>query len=272
MPNLPVTIDTSNGTPWSPKEASKVVYDGEMHPLKWGLARSRNNYSAWIMKQAKQPAAVADFIHNMGIRSFIDPVPALCLGSSESNVFELASAFSTFANEGVHTDPIFVTRIEDRQGNLIASFIPQSQDAVSERTAYTMLTMLQDVVNSGTAGRLRWQFGLTDMEIGGKTGTSNKNRDAWFVCVAPKLVTSAWVGGEDQSVHRISGGEGSVMALPIVGEFMKSVYGDGRLGISREDKFARPTLMPRYDCDEQPEGADERASETGIAEDDAFFD
>ena len=272
VPNLPVTIETANGTAWSPKEAGKVVYDGVPHPLKWGLARSRNNYSAWIMKQAKQPAAVADFIHNMGIRSFIDPVPALCLGSSESNVFELASAFSTFANEGVHTDPIFVTRIEDRQGNLIASFIPQSQDAVSERTAYTMLTMLQGVVNSGTAGRLKWQFGFEDMEIGGKTGTSNKNRDAWFVCVAPKLVTSAWVGGEDQSVHRISGGEGSVMALPIVGEFMKSVYGDGRLGISREDKFARPTLMPRYDCDEQPEGADERASETGIAEDDAFFD
>ena len=110
------------------------------------------------------------------------------------------------------------------------------------------------------------------MEIGGKTGTSNKNRDAWFMCVTPKLVTGAWVGGEDQSVHFIRGGEGSVMALPIVGEFMKSVYGDGRLGISREDKFARPTLMPRYDCDEQPEGADERASETGIAEDDAFFD
>ena len=116
-----------------------------------------------------------------GCRGYIDPVPALALGSSESNVYELVSAFSTFANQGVHTDPIFVTRIEDRQGNLIASFIPQSQDAVSERTAYTMLTMLQDVVNSGTAGRLRWQFGLTDMEIGGKTGTSNKNRDAWFM-------------------------------------------------------------------------------------------
>ena len=117
-----------------------------------------------------------DFIHNMGIRSYIDPVPALALGSSESNVYELVSAFSTFANQGVHTDPIFVTRIEDRQGNLIASFIPQSQDAVSERTAYTMLTMLQDVVNSGTAGRLRWQFGLTDMEIRGKTELRAKNR------------------------------------------------------------------------------------------------
>ena len=271
VPNLPVTIETANGVAWSPKEAGKVEYDGVLHPLKWGLARSRNNYSAWIMKQAKQPAAVADFIHNMGIRSFIDPVPALCLGSSESNVFELTSAFSTFANEGVHTDPIFVTRIEDRQGNVISTFIPQSQDAVSERTAYTMLIMLQGVVNSGTAGRLKWQFGFDGVEIGGKTGTSNENRDAWFMCVAPKLVAGAWVGGEDQSVHRTAGGEGSVMALPIVGEFMKSVYDDGRLGIDREDRFVRPTLMPEYDCDEQQESG-ERASETGIAEDDAFFD
>ena len=251
VPNLPTTIETANGTAWSPKEAGNVEYDGVLHPLSWGLARSRNNYSAWIMKQAKQPAAVADFIHNMGIRSYIDPVPALALGSSESNVFELVSAFSTFANQGVHTDAIFVTRIEDRQGNLIASFIPQSQDAISERTAYTMLTMLQGVVNAGTAGRLKWQFGFNDVEIGGKTGTSNKNRDAWFMCVAPKLVAGAWVGGEDQSVHFIRGGEGSVMALPIVGDFMKRVYDDGRFGIGRGDQFLRPAMMPRYDCDEE---------------------
>ena len=251
VPNLPTTIETANGTAWSPKEAGNVEYDGVLHPLSWGLARSRNNYSAWIMKQAKQPAAVADFIHNMGIRSYIDPVPALALGSLESNVFELVSAFSTFANQGVHTDAIFVTRIEDRQGNLIASFIPQSQDAISERTAYTMLTMLQGVVNVGTAGRLKWQFGFNDVEIGGKTGTSNQNRDAWFMCVAPKLVAGAWVGGEDQSVHFVRGGEGSVMALPIVGDFMKRVYDDGRFGIGRGDQFLRPAMMPRYDCDEE---------------------
>lgn len=251
VPNLPTTIETANGTAWSPKEAGNVEYDGVLHPLSWGLARSRNNYSAWIMKQAKQPAAVADFIHNMGIRSYIDPVPALALGSSESNVFELVSAFSTFANQGVHTDAIFVTRIEDRQGNLIASFIPQSQDAISERTAYTMLTMLQGVVNAGTAGRLKWQFGFNDVEIGGKTGTSNQNRDAWFMCVAPKLVAGAWVGGEDQSVHFVRGGEGRVMALPIVGDFMKRVYDDGRFGIGRGDQFLRPAMMPRYDCDEE---------------------
>ena len=271
VPNLPVTIETANGTAWSPKEAGKVEQNGELHPLSWGLAHSRNNYSAWIMKQAKQPAAVADFIHNMGIRSYIDPVPALCLGTSESNVYELVSAFSTFANEGVHTDAIFVTRIEDRQGNLIASFIPQSQDAIGERTAYTMLTMLQGVVNAGTAGRLKWQYGFDGVEIGGKTGTSNRNRDAWFVGVAPRIVAGAWVGGEDQATHLLSAGEGSVVALPIVGDFLRKVYDDGRLGIDRSDRFARPALMPHYDCDEAllEEG---RTPETGIAEDDDFFD
>ena len=218
---------------------------------------SRNNYSAWLMKQAKQPEAVADFIHNMGIRSFIDPVPALCVGSSESNVYELVSAFSTFANGGVHNDAIFVTRIEDRHGNLIASFIPQSQDAINERTAYTMLQMLKRVVDAGTAGSLRWRFDLHDVELAGKTGTSNENRDAWFMCVAPRIVAGAWVGGEDQQVHLRTRGEGSVLALPIVGDFLKRVYQDGSLGVSRSDQFVRPTMMPDYDCpmSVEPDGA-----------------
>ncbi len=270
VPNLPVTIETAGGTAWSPKEAGNVEQLGELHPLSWGLAMSRNNYSAWIMKQAKQPEAVADFIHNMGIRSYIDPVPALCLGTSESNAFELTSAFTTFANQGVHNDAIFVTRIEDRQGNLIASFIPQSQDAISERTAYTMLTMLQGVVSGGTAGRLKWQFGFEGVEIGGKTGTSNKNRDAWFVGVAPSLVAGAWVGGEDQQVHLLARGEGSVMALPIVGDFLKRVYDDGKLGVSRADRFARPAQMPRYDC--EPIEETPPSSESYDDEDAIFFD
>ena len=270
VPNLPVTIETSNGQAWSPKEAGKVEYDGVLHPLMWGLALSRNNYSAWLMKQTKEPEAVADFIHNMGIRSFIDPVPALCVGSSESNVYEMVSAFSTFANGGVHNDPIFVTRIEDRHGNLIASFIPQSQDAINERTAYTMLQMLKRVVDAGTAGSLRWRFDLHDVELAGKTGTSNENRDAWFMCVAPRIVAGAWVGGEDQQVHLRSRGEGSVLALPIVGDFLKRVYDDGSLGVSRLDQFVRPTMMPDYDCPMSVEpdgttGADEQR-------DDEFFE
>ena len=150
VPNLPVTIETDN-EPWSPREASKVVYDGEWKPLRWGLANSRNNYSAWIMKQARQPQAVADFIHKFGIRSYIDPVYALCLGTSDFSLFELVGAYGTFANRGVHVDPIFVTRIEDRHGNVLANFTSPSQDAISEQSAYTMLGMLKRVVNAGTA-------------------------------------------------------------------------------------------------------------------------
>jgi len=270
--NLPVTIETPNGTVWSPKEAGKVEYDGVLYPLQWGLARSRNNYSAWIMKQAKQPEAVADFIHNMGIRSFIDPVYALCLGSSESNVFELVSAFSTFANEGVHNDPIFVTRIEDRQGNLISSFIPQSQDAIGERTAYTMLQMLQNVVKHGTGYRMVSQYGMREVEMGGKTGTSNENRDAWFMCVTPNLTAGAWVGGEDQSVHMRSAGEGSVLALPIVGDFFTKVYDNPRLGVSRSDMFSRPAVIPTYDCKGLAAIASGEESGPGADFEDEFFE
>ncbi len=253
-PNLPVSIETPAGI-WSPKEAGKVEYDGVLHPLYWGLANSRNNYSAWIMKQAKQPETVADFLHNMGIKSYIYPAYALCLGAFESNVFELVSAYSTFVNEGVHIDPIFVTRIEDRQGNLISSFIPQSQDAVNKHTAYTMLTMLERVITAGTGGRMVWQFGMDNMEIGGKTGTSNENRDAWFMCVTPTLVAGSWVGGEDQSVHFKSAGEGSVMALPIVGEFLKRSYEDPRLGLSKNAKFSRPEGWESYDCPKEMDAA-----------------
>ena len=268
-PNLPVSIETPAGI-WSPKEAGNVEYDGVLHPLYWGLANSRNNYSAWIMKQAKQPETVADFLHNMGIRSYIYPAYALCLGAFESNVFELVSTYSTFVNEGVHIDPIFVTRIEDRQGNLISSFIPQSQDAVNKHTAYTMLTMLQRVITAGTGGRLAWQFGMENMDIGGKTGTSNENRDAWFMCVTPTLVAGSWVGGEDQSVHLRAQGEGSVMALPIVGEFLKRSYDDPRLGLSRSAKFSRPEGWVAYDCPKEmmpEEGAAQQQTEP-----DEFFD
>ncbi len=270
VPNLPVTIETSTGAAWSPKESGTVVYDGALHPLSWGLARSRNNYSAWIMKQAKQPAAVANFIHNLGVKSFIDPVPALCLGTSESNVFELVGAYSTFVNQGVYTDPIFVTRIEDRQGNVISTFTPQSQDAVSEQTAYTMLGMLQGVVKGGTAARLNWAYDMADVEVGGKTGTSQKNRDAWFMCVTPRLVAGAWVGGEDQFVHLLARGEGSVMALPIVGSFFNKVYDNPNLDISRTDRFIRPTSAVTYNCDEDVEQATKAAYEESFEDD--FFE
>ena len=266
VPNLPVTIATDN-EPWSPREASKVVYDGEWKPLRWGLANSRNNYSAWIMKQARQPQAVADFIHKFGIRSYIDPVYALCLGTSDFSLFELVGAYGTFANRGVHVDPIFVTRIEDRHGNVLANFTSPSQDAISEQSAYTMLGMLKRVVNAGTAGRIR-ALGLK-ADMGGKTGTSQKNSDAWFVGVTPKLVAGAWVGGEDRSIHLSSGGEGSRIALPIFANFMKKVYGDSKLGITEKDQFPIPVNAVSYDCDESAEPAAALPSSGGG---DEFFD
>ena len=266
VPNLPVTIETDN-EPWSPREASKVVYDGEWKPLRWGLANSRNNYSAWIMKQARQPQAVADFIHKFGIRSYIDPVYALCLGTSDFSLFELVGAYGTFANRGVHVDPIFVTRIEDRHGNVLANFTSPSQDAISEQSAYTMLGMLKRVVNAGTAGRRR-ALGLK-ADMGGKTGTSQKNSDAWFVGVTPKLVAGAWVGGEDRSIHLSSGGEGSRIALPIFANFMKKVYGDSKLGITEKDQFPIPVNAVSYDCDESAEPAAALPSSGGG---DEFFD
>ena len=247
VPNVPVSIETPAGI-WSPKEAGDVEYTG-VHPLYWGLANSRNNYSAWIMKQAKRPEAVADFIHDLGIRSYIDPVVALCIGSYDSNPFEMASAYSTFANKGVHVDPIFVTRIEDSQGNVLATFTPKTEDVLSKRVAYTMITMMQRVVTMGTARRMIYEFGFDDVEIAAKTGTTNDNVDAWFMCAVPNLVMGVWVGGEENGIHFTYNADGSRIALPIAGKFLKKIYDNGSLGVERTDRFERSDEMPDYSCE-----------------------
>ncbi len=242
VPNSPVTIEG-----WSPKEAGNVEQAGELRPLWWGLAMSRNNYSAWIMQQAGQPAAVADFIHRLGIKSYIDPTPSLCLGTADVSLMEMAGAYTDFVNMGVHIEPIFVTRIEDKHGNILATFAPQSYDAISQQSAFDMLGLLQNVVNRGTAIRLRNVYQFTG-EMGGKTGTTNNNSDAWFMGIAPKIVAGVWVGGEDRSVHPSSRGEGGVMALPAFGIFMQKVYKDTSLGISESDTFVKPVGVERHDC------------------------
>ncbi|MBO5692757.1 MAG: transglycosylase domain-containing protein [Tidjanibacter sp.] len=248
VPNVPTSIVTPGGKVWEPKEAGKVEYDGEFYPLRWGMARSRNNYSAWIMEQARNPEAVAEFIHKMGVKSYIDPVYPLCLGTSDASVFEMVGAYSTFVNRGVFTEPIFVTRIEDRHGNIIAEFTPKSTVAISEVTAHTMVDMMRTVVQAGTGRRLIYEFGAGGMEVGGKTGTSQENRDGWFMCVAPNLVGGVWVGGENQSIHLSRAGEGSVVALPIYGEFLRSVLKDGNLGVTRSDRFHNPPGAKNYTC------------------------
>lgn len=271
VPNLPVSIETPMGI-WSPKEAGEVEYSG-VHPLYWGLAQSRNNYSAWIMKQAKQPEAVAEFIHDMGIKSFIDPVAALCIGSYDSNPYEMASAYCTFANEGVRIDPIFVTRIEDSQGNVLATFTPKSNDVLSKRVAYTMITMMQKVVTTGTARRMLYEFKFNDVEVAAKTGTTNDNVDAWFMCAVPNLVMGTWVGGEENSIHFTRNADGSRIALPITGKFLTKVYKDGSLGVERTDRFKRSDEEPDYSCSENMESTinEEDEESTFIIDDHDFF-
>ncbi len=263
VPNSPVSIETAQG-PWSPKEAGNPPQNGELNPLYWGLARSRNNYSAWIMKQSS-PDAVVEMLHKMGITSYIDPVYAVCVGTPEVSLYEMVAAFTVFANRGIHTDPCFVTRIEDKQGNVLASFSPQTHEAISEQTAYTMLGMLKRVINSGTGNALTARFGIRG-DVGGKTGTTNNNADAWFMGVTPHVVGGAWVGGEDPSIHLVNRGEGSVAALPIFGRFMQRVYADKSLGISMEDTFPEPVGVVKYDCDPQ-----EAASAAHTPQADEFF-
>ena len=274
VPNLPVSIETPSGL-WSPKEAGDVEYVGE-NPLYWGLANSRNNYSAWIMKHAKRPEAVAEFIHEIGVKSFIDPVVSLCIGSYDSNPYEMASAYCTFANEGVRIDPIFVTRIEDSQGNVLATFTPKTNDVLSKRVAYTMITMMQRVVTQGTARRMLYEFGFNDVELAAKTGTTNDNVDAWFMCAVPNLVMSVWVGGEEPSIHFTSSADGSRMALPVAGKFLTKVYNDGSLGVLRSDRFTRPAEMPDYNCDGEAAKSEAAAGGSGEVSsssgDDEFFD
>lgn len=241
VPNQTVTVDG-----WTPKEDSDMVLLGETRPLWWGLAKSRNNFSAWIIKQSNYKA-VADLIHKLGVRSFIDPVPSMCLGPSDITLYEMAGAYCTFANMGVHVRPSFVTRIEDKKGNIISTFSSPTNDAIGENSAYTILSILRKVVDNGTGARLRWMYNLTG-EVGGKTGTTNDGSDGWFIGVTPKIVAGAWVGGENPSIHPEKDAEGSRLALPIFGLFMQKVYADPSLGITKKDKFRRPTDYKSIDC------------------------
>lgn len=242
VPNLPVTVDG-----WTPNEDETDKLKGEIRPLWWGLARSRNNYSAWIIKQSNYNA-VADLIHKMGIRSFIDAVPSMCLGPSDISLYEMVGAYCSFVNLGVHVKPIFVTKIEDKNGNVISKFSTSSNEAISEMSAATMLSMMQKVTDiGGTGARVRWMYNITG-EVAGKTGTTNDGSDGWFIGLTPKLVAGGWVGGENPSIHPSRDAEGSRLALPIFGLFMKKVYADPNLNIKTTDKFRRPSGYLPFDC------------------------
>jgi len=236
--NIQYSVDLPSGEKWEPKNSSKYK-EGQMVTLKEALANSINWISTFLIKRYS-PQAVIKVARKMGVTSPIDAVPSICLGTADLTLYEMVGAMNTFANKGVYTQPIFITRIEDKNGNVIANFIPRQDEAMSEETAYLMLTLMKGVVESGTGARLRYRYGLSN-PIAGKTGTTQNNSDGWFMGITPDLVTGVWVGGDDRSIRfrNMSLGQGANMALPIWALFMKRVYADKTLKISTAD-FDRP--------------------------------
>ena len=233
--NSPVVIavNTEEET-WSPQDPHA---DGTMVDLTWGLAHSSNSVSAYLMKQLGAPSMVS-MMRKMGIGGFIDPVVALCVGSADLSVYDMVTAYNIFPSGGTYTYPLFVTRIEDSDGNVLGQFSDRKREALSQRATGEMIHMMRAVVDSGTGIRLRLKYGLKG-EIAGKTGTTNDNSDGWFIDYTPAITAGVWVGAEDRYVHfaNTNLGQGANMALPIWGLWMKKVLKDGTLGITEEDVF-----------------------------------
>ena len=246
--NIPRSFSVGDSV-WIPRSSGPKEYHGKMVTLRWGLAQSENYISAWLMKQFT-PKAVADLMHRMGVRDTIDPVSSIFLGTSDITLEEMVGAYSTFANKGVYTSPIYVTRIEDKNNNEISNFTPMIEEVITEDDAYLMLDMLQGVVKSGTGIRLRATYGLMN-QIGGKTGTTQNHGNGWFMGITPNLVGGVWAGWEDQSIHfqYIGEGQGANMSLPTFGIFLQKLYADPQFGIMEADEFEKPTSFKmELDC------------------------
>ena len=239
--NQPVVFKNPGGKPWSPKN-SDGSYGGLM-TLRHGLATSTNLITAQLMNKVVNPSVVASYAYKLGIKSKLDEVPALCLGTTDLSVLELTNSYGTFANQGTWIEPVVITRIEDRHGNVLEEFIPETHVALSEEKAYLMVDLLKGVVDQpgGTGQRLRWKYGFTN-EIGGKTGTTQNHSDGWFVGIRPNLATGVWVGCSDRRMRfrSIRYGQGANMALPIWALYMKRIAEDPEIGIPADDVFEKP--------------------------------
>jgi len=231
-----------NGKPWTPRNGSRARY-GQGVTLKWGLSQSNNWITAELMNQVDPTGyRFVKLLQNFGVaNNSIYPTIALCLGPCEITVAEMASAYTAFANKGIRSAPVLVTRIEDSQGNTIAEFQPRMNEVISEESAYKMIEMLRGVIDHGTGGRLRYKYGI-EGPVAGKTGTTNRNSDGWFVGFVPRLVTACWVGGEDRDIHfkTTSAGQGATTALPIWAYYMKKVFRDKSLRYSPNEEFDIP--------------------------------
>jgi penicillin-binding protein 1A len=250
--NIPRSFEIPGDTvPWTPRSSGPKAFHGKMVTLAWGLAQSENYISAWLMQQFK-PASVTDLMQKMGVRSFIDPVPSIFLGTSDIKLEEMVGAYGTFANKGVYTRPMYVTRIEDKNGNVISRFTPKIEEVLSEDQAYLMLNLLQGVVRNGSGRRMRVEPYNLMNQIGGKTGTTQNNANGWFMGVTPNLVGGVWSGWEDQSIHfeTLTEGQGAEMALPVFAIFLKKVYADPQFASLQEEEFERPSnFTMELDCD-----------------------
>ena len=237
-PNVqPNIFDRATGEVWSPRNSTNER-TGEYVTLRWGLSKSVNWISAYLMSRLS-PQSLVRLMHSFGIRGYIDPVMALCLGSADVSVEEMVTAYTAFSNHGLRIDPIYVSRIEDNFGNVITDFAPQVSEVFCESTYLKMLPMMCDVIDHGTGIRLRYRYGIK-AQMGGKTGTTNNNSDGWFMGFTPSLATGVWVGGEERSIHfdKMADGQGANTALPIYALYIQKVYADSTLMYTPADTFA----------------------------------
>ena len=239
---------------WQPKNSNRTGYTGERMPLKKALATSVNSISAQVIDKVK-PDNALDMVKRLGIQSEIKPFPSMVLGTQDVSLHEIVGAYGTFVNKGTFIEPHFITRIEDRFGNVIYSKVAKKKKGVNEQTAYVMLNMLQETVNIGSGRALKWQYELIkspkdSMQIGAKTGTTQNASDGWFVAVTKDLVAGSWVGGDDRAIHFANwvNGQGARTALPVVGRFLKSVYEDESLGFTRGPFIEPDKLDIVIDC------------------------
>lgn len=240
VPNVQQTYMVGDKS-WTPRNGSKSRY-GELVSLKWGLAQSNNWISAYLMSKLN-PEAFVTLLHEYGIRNpEIHPSMSLCLGPCDISVGEMVSAYTAFVNNGIRCAPMLVTRIEDREGSVVANFQPRMNEVISNESSYKMINMLKGVVDAGTGGRLRFRYNIR-CEMGGKTGTTNNNSDAWFMGVTPTLVSGVWVGGDDRDIHfdTTAMGQGANMALPIFAYYLKKVFADKTLGYNDKAIFDIPS-------------------------------
>jgi penicillin-binding protein 1A len=236
--NVPDTI-YGYGKPWAPGSSPSETVPG-MITLRKAMARSQNWVTAHVMKQVT-PEPVAQLIKKMGVTSPVPAYPSICLGTFDASLYDMTGAYSVFANEGLWTEPTYLTRIEDKNGNLLYEHKARVVQAMNPETSYVMTYMLKGVVDEGTGWRLRSKYGLRN-PIGGKTGTTQNNSDGWFIGVTPQLVTGVWTGCEDRAIHFRSTnlGEGANSALPVFALYMKKVYANQSLGIKQNIDFAMP--------------------------------